>query len=159
MYGKNLNNIQFFSIPLYLLLLSFVLFVHDLGLLKIVLLLKPAADCWETLRVTSTSTINALEPLLVCIFISSLLSIYPISHSFFGYHLFSLLSIMNELSEWFVFTHFYLFLIGQQPFGGARASGTNDKAGSSLNLLRWVSTRSIKENFNPLGNWTYPYMG
>jgi len=48
-------------------------------------------------------------------------------------------------------------VVGQQPFGGARASGTNDKAGSSLNLLRWVSPRSIKENFIPLTSWTYPH--
>jgi len=48
-------------------------------------------------------------------------------------------------------------VVGQQPFGGARASGTNDKAGSNLNLLRWVSPRSIKENFIPLTNWTYPH--
>lgn len=47
---------------------------------------------------------------------------------------------------------------GQQPFGGARASGTNDKAGASLNLLRWVSARAIKENFLPLTNWKYPHM-
>ena len=40
-------------------------------------------------------------------------------------------------------------VVGQQPFGGARASGTNDKAGSKLNLVRWVSARAIKENFNP----------
>lgn len=45
-----------------------------------------------------------------------------------------------------------------QPFGGARASGTNDKAGASLNLLRWVSPRTIKENFAPLTSWTYPHM-
>jgi len=49
-------------------------------------------------------------------------------------------------------------VVGQQPFGGARASGTNDKAGSHLNLLRWVSTRSIKENFLPLAHWSYPHM-
>jgi len=48
-------------------------------------------------------------------------------------------------------------VVGQQPFGGARASGTNDKAGSSLNLLRWVSPRSIKENFLPLSSWSYPH--
>ena len=40
-------------------------------------------------------------------------------------------------------------VVGQQPFGGARASGTNDKAGSKLNLVRWVSARTVKENFNP----------
>lgn len=47
-------------------------------------------------------------------------------------------------------------VVGQQPFGGARASGTNDKAGSALNLLRWVSPRTIKENFIPLDSWKYP---
>jgi len=50
-------------------------------------------------------------------------------------------------------------VVGQQPFGGARASGTNDKAGSNLNLLRWVSAHSIKENFIPLNNWSYPHVG
>jgi 1-pyrroline-5-carboxylate dehydrogenase len=50
-------------------------------------------------------------------------------------------------------------VVGQQPFGGARASGTNDKAGSILNLVRWVSPRSIKENLNPPKEWTYPFMG
>jgi len=49
-------------------------------------------------------------------------------------------------------------VVGQQPFGGARASGTNDKAGSSLNLMRWVTSRSIKENFSLLSNWKYPHM-
>ncbi|MDQ2669367.1 MAG: L-glutamate gamma-semialdehyde dehydrogenase [Gemmatimonadota bacterium] len=50
-------------------------------------------------------------------------------------------------------------VVGQQPFGGGRASGTNDKAGSVLNLLRWVSPRSIKENFVPPTDYRYPYMG
>ncbi len=49
-------------------------------------------------------------------------------------------------------------VVGQQPFGGARASGTNDKSGSMLNLLRWVSARSIKENFNPPEDYRYPFM-
>lgn len=49
-------------------------------------------------------------------------------------------------------------VVGQQPFGGARGSGTNDKAGSYLNLLRWVSARTIKENLNPPKNYRYPYM-
>ena len=49
-------------------------------------------------------------------------------------------------------------VVGQQPFGGARASGTNDKAGSYLNLIRWVSARTIKENFIPPKNYRYPYM-
>ncbi|MDQ1689171.1 MAG: 1-pyrroline-5-carboxylate dehydrogenase [Frankiaceae bacterium] len=50
-------------------------------------------------------------------------------------------------------------VVGQQPFGGARASGTNDKAGSILNLLRWTSPRSIKETFNPPTDYRYPHMG
>jgi 1-pyrroline-5-carboxylate dehydrogenase len=50
-------------------------------------------------------------------------------------------------------------VVGQQPFGGARASGTNDKAGSVLNLLRWVSPRVIKETFVPATGYTYPHMG
>ena len=49
-------------------------------------------------------------------------------------------------------------VVGQQPFGGSRGSGTNDKAGSKLNLLRWVSPRLIKENFNPPKEYPYPYM-
>ena len=49
-------------------------------------------------------------------------------------------------------------VVGQQPFGGARASGTNDKAGSVLNLLRWVSPRSIKETFEPPKDYRYPFM-
>ncbi len=49
-------------------------------------------------------------------------------------------------------------VVGQQPFGGARASGTNDKAGSAMNLLRWMSVRTIKETFNPPKDWRYPFM-
>ncbi len=50
-------------------------------------------------------------------------------------------------------------VVGQQPFGGARASGTNDKAGSPANLLRWVSQRTVKETFAPATSHEYPYMG
>ena len=50
-------------------------------------------------------------------------------------------------------------VVGQQPFGGARGSGTNDKAGSLLNLLRWVSPRTIKENFVPPTDYRYPFLG
>ncbi|MFG2002338.1 L-glutamate gamma-semialdehyde dehydrogenase [Spirillospora sp. NPDC048911] len=50
-------------------------------------------------------------------------------------------------------------VVGQQPFGGARASGTNDKAGSIFNLIRWVNTRSIKETFVPPTDYRYPHMG
>ena len=49
-------------------------------------------------------------------------------------------------------------VVGQQPFGGARASGTNDKAGSWLNLLRWTSVRTIKESFCPPRDYRYPFM-
>jgi 1-pyrroline-5-carboxylate dehydrogenase len=50
-------------------------------------------------------------------------------------------------------------VVGQQPFGGARGSGTNDKAGSYLNLIRWVSPRTIKETFNPPTDYRYPFLG
>jgi 1-pyrroline-5-carboxylate dehydrogenase len=49
-------------------------------------------------------------------------------------------------------------VVGQQPFGGSRASGTNDKAGSAMNLLRWMSVRSVKENFEPPKDYRYPFM-
>jgi 1-pyrroline-5-carboxylate dehydrogenase len=50
-------------------------------------------------------------------------------------------------------------VVGQQPFGGARASGTNDKAGSILNLYRWLSARTIKETFVPPTDYHYPFLG
>ena len=50
-------------------------------------------------------------------------------------------------------------VVGQQPFGGARGSGTNDKAGSMINLLRWVSPRAIKEAFDPPKDYRYPFLG
>lgn len=50
-------------------------------------------------------------------------------------------------------------VVGQQPFGGARGSGTNDKAGSMINLLRWVSPRTIKETFSPETDYRYPFLG
>jgi 1-pyrroline-5-carboxylate dehydrogenase len=50
-------------------------------------------------------------------------------------------------------------VVGQQPFGGARASGTDDKAGSPLNLLRWCAARTIKETFVPPTDHRYPYLG
>jgi len=49
-------------------------------------------------------------------------------------------------------------VVGQQPFGGARGSGTNDKAGSILNMYRWLSARTIKETFNPPVDYSYPFM-
>lgn len=50
-------------------------------------------------------------------------------------------------------------VVGQQPFGGARASGTNDKAGTRANLMRWTSPRTIKETFVPPTDYRYPHMG
>jgi 1-pyrroline-5-carboxylate dehydrogenase len=50
-------------------------------------------------------------------------------------------------------------VVAQQPFGGSRASGTNDKAGSMWNLIRWVSPRTIKETFVPPTDYRYPFMG
>jgi 1-pyrroline-5-carboxylate dehydrogenase len=50
-------------------------------------------------------------------------------------------------------------VVGQQPFGGARASGTNDKAGSMINLYRWLSARTIKETYNPPTDYRYPFLG
>ena len=49
-------------------------------------------------------------------------------------------------------------VVGQQPFGGGRASGTNDKAGSAMNILRWMTARSLKETFDPPKDWKYPFM-
>ena len=49
-------------------------------------------------------------------------------------------------------------VVGQQPFGGSRASGTNDKAGSPLNLLRWISPRSVKRTLSPPHDWGYPFL-
>ena len=49
-------------------------------------------------------------------------------------------------------------VVGQQPFGGGRASGTNDKAGSAMNILRWMTARTLKETMVPPKDWTYPYM-
>ena len=49
-------------------------------------------------------------------------------------------------------------VVGQQPFGGARGSGTNDKAGSIINLYRWISARTIKETFDPPTGYAYPFL-
>ena len=49
-------------------------------------------------------------------------------------------------------------VVGQQPFGGARGSGTNDKAGSKLNLTRWTSARTVKETLAPPSEFKYPFM-
>ena len=74
---------------------------------------------------------------------------------------------VNEMSHVLRFAagNFYIndkptgAVVGQQPFGGARASGTNDKAGAAINLQRWTSDRSIKETMVPAQNYQYPFMG
>lgn len=76
-------------------------------------------------------------------------------------------AIINQVSDRLRYAagNFYIndkptgAVVGQQPFGGARASGTNDKAGSILNLFRWISPRTIKENFTPPSDYRYPFMG
>jgi 1-pyrroline-5-carboxylate dehydrogenase len=50
-------------------------------------------------------------------------------------------------------------VVGQQPFGGSRSSGTNDKAGSMWNLIRWVTPRAVKETFVPARDYRYPFLG
>jgi 1-pyrroline-5-carboxylate dehydrogenase len=50
-------------------------------------------------------------------------------------------------------------VVGQQPFGGSRASGTNDKAGFLFNLVRWTSPRTVKEQLAPIHDWRYPHQG
>jgi 1-pyrroline-5-carboxylate dehydrogenase len=88
---------------------------------------------------------------------------YALTGSVFAHERSTLVEASNRLRN--AAGNFYLndkptgSVVGQQPFGGARSSGTNDKAGSFLNLLRWVSPRSIKENFVPVLDWTYPHMG
>jgi 1-pyrroline-5-carboxylate dehydrogenase len=75
--------------------------------------------------------------------------------------------VINNLTQKLIYNagNFYIndkptgAVVGQQPFGGSRASGTNDKAGSALNLLRWLSPRTIKENFVSPSDYKYPFMG
>ena len=70
----------------------------------------------------------------------------------------ALIALENSAGNFYVNDKPTGAVVGQQPFGGARASGTNDKAGSVLNLLRWVSPRLIKETFVPDSDYRYPFM-
>jgi len=89
-------------------------------------------------------------------------SIYALTGSLFARDRYVIESASKKLAN--AAGNFYIndkptgAIVGQQPFGGARASGTNDKAGSYLNLLRWVSPRTIKERFLPPVDYRYPYM-
>ncbi|MES2123564.1 MAG: L-glutamate gamma-semialdehyde dehydrogenase [Gemmatimonadota bacterium] len=69
------------------------------------------------------------------------------------------LALRNAAGNFYVNDKCTGAVVGQQPFGGGRASGTNDKAGSILNLYRWISARTIKEVGNPPTDWRYPYLG
>jgi 1-pyrroline-5-carboxylate dehydrogenase len=85
---------------------------------------------------------------------------YALTGSVFSQDRHSIEKISSKLSN--AAGNFYIndkptgAVVGQQPFGGARKSGTNDKAGSIFNLLRWVSVRTIKENFVPATDFMYP---
>ncbi|MEP6618285.1 MAG: L-glutamate gamma-semialdehyde dehydrogenase [bacterium] len=70
----------------------------------------------------------------------------------------AMLALRNAAGNFYVNDKPTGAVVGQQPFGGARASGTNDKAGSKLNLVRWVSARSVKETFSPPTDFRYPFM-
>jgi len=71
----------------------------------------------------------------------------------------ALVTLRNAAGNFYINDKCTGAVVGQQPFGGSRASGTNDKAGSRLNLLRWVSPRSIKETFAPATDYRYPFLG
>jgi 1-pyrroline-5-carboxylate dehydrogenase len=98
------------------------------------------------------------ETLVIC----DRTSPYALTGAVFGRDRAAILTIMSALR--FAAGNFYIndkptgAVVGQQPFGGARASGTNDKAGSPLNLLRWSSPRAIKETFVPPRDHRYPFL-
>jgi len=87
---------------------------------------------------------------------------YALTGAIFGQDRYALAYMSDRLRD--TAGNFYLndkptgAVVGQQPFGGGRASGTNDKAGSAMNLLRWISVRTIKESFDPPKDWRYPFM-
>jgi 1-pyrroline-5-carboxylate dehydrogenase len=89
-------------------------------------------------------------------------SIYALTGAIFAQDRYVIESLTQKLTH--CAGNFYIndkptgAVVGQQPFGGARGSGTNDKAGSMINLLRWVSPRTIKENFVPPKDYRYPFM-
>lgn len=88
---------------------------------------------------------------------------YGLTGSIFSYDKYAMITACRMLR--YAAGNFYIndkptgAMVGQQPFGGSRASGTNDKAGSHLNLTRWVSPRTIKETLIPARDYKYPFMG
>src|SRR5262249_39959189 len=107
---------------------------------------RPAAEAWRAIM----SQLEAVSP-------------YALTGAVFATDRAAIDDATRELR--FAAGNFYIndkptgAVVGQQPFGGGRASGTNDKAGSMWNLLRWLSPRSIKENFVPPTDHRYPHMG
>jgi 1-pyrroline-5-carboxylate dehydrogenase len=107
---------------------------------------RPAGDAWRA----TMSQLEAVSP-------------YALTGAVFATDRAAIDEAMRELR--FAAGNFYIndkptgAVVGQQPFGGGRASGTNDKAGSMWNLIRWLSPRSIKENFVPPTDHRYPHMG
>jgi len=89
-------------------------------------------------------------------------SMYALTGAIFAQDRYAIACLTEKLSD--CAGNFYIndkptgAVVGQQPFGGARGSGTNDKAGSMINLMRWVSPRTIKENFVPPKDYRYPFM-
>jgi 1-pyrroline-5-carboxylate dehydrogenase len=89
-------------------------------------------------------------------------SIYALTGAIFASDRYAIESLTSRLVD--CAGNFYIndkptgAVVGQQPFGGARGSGTNDKAGSFLNLIRWVSARTIKETFVAPTDYRYPFM-
>ncbi len=88
---------------------------------------------------------------------------YALTGAIFAQDRYALIKMANKLKN--AAGNFYMndkptaAVVGQQPFGGGRASGTNDKAGSAMNLLRWMTARTMKETFDPPKDWRYPFMG
>jgi 1-pyrroline-5-carboxylate dehydrogenase len=87
---------------------------------------------------------------------------YALTGAIFGHDRYAIAHMTDTLRD--AAGNFYIndkptgAVVGQQPFGGGRASGTNDKAGSALNMMRWMTVRTIKENLSPPTDWRYPFM-
>jgi len=90
-------------------------------------------------------------------------SIYALTGAIFGIDRYAvnkaIVALRNSAGNFYINDKPTGAVVGQQPFGGARASGTNDKAGSKANLTRWVSTRTVKETFVPPKDYKYPFLG
>lgn len=123
---------------------------------------KSVTMCEEIFGPVLTIHIYEDEKLEETLEIANTTSVYALTGAIFSQDRYMITHLSNKLRN--AAGNFYIndkptgAVVGQQPFGGARASGTNDKAGSMINLLRWVSPRSIKETFNPPKEYTYPFL-